>query len=276
MKYQGENMNKTFTNPKYLWLCCSYKLLEIYILFFNKMPRIRHKKINHSSKLHIYYRISDFSFNKARPSYITNFNCLNNFLKRFDREFITVIADNIVDETYDSLQKMNLNVIRTYYKNGADSFNHALNLALKQDSDDYIYFVEDDYIHRKNSKDVLLEGLKTGSDYVTLYDGRDLYRSNKPTLFLAGTSKRTKVMVSRSTHWIFALSTTMTFASQVKTLKQDERILRKYTENKYPYDFHLFLSLRAKRRTLISPIPAYSTHGHCGELSPLLNWEKEL
>jgi hypothetical protein len=66
----------------------------------------------------------------------------------------------------------------------------------------------------------------------------------------------------------------MTFAAKIKTLRKDEKILRKYTSGEHPYDFQMFLELRNIGRTLITPIPGYSTHGETTWLSPLTNWSK--
>ena len=69
-------------------------------------------------------------------------------------------------------------------------------------------------------------------------------------------------------------STTMTFASKVKTLREDEDILRKWTGSTYPEDFKMFLELREKERGLITSIPGYSTHGETQWLSPYRDWSK--
>jgi hypothetical protein len=50
--------------------------------------------------LKIYYRISEAGYNKIKPPYINNENCLRNFVKHFDPSSITVIADNIGEETF--------------------------------------------------------------------------------------------------------------------------------------------------------------------------------
>jgi hypothetical protein len=71
-------------------------------------------------------------------------------------------------------------------------------------------------------------------------------------------------------------STTMTFAAKVKTLKEDEEILRKYTSGSYPRDFEMFLELRDKSRSLITPIPGYATHGETAWLSPLTDWKEQI
>jgi hypothetical protein len=64
----------------------------------------------------------------------------------------------------------------------------------------------------------------------------------------------------------------MTFAAKVKTLREDENILREFTNQIYPRDFDMFLKLRDNGRSLITPIPGYSTHGETKWLSPLINW----
>ena len=66
----------------------------------------------------------------------------------------------------------------------------------------------------------------------------------------------------------------MTFAAKVKTLREDEEILRSFTQGSYPRDFEMFLALRDKGRSLITPLPGYATHGETAWLSPLTKWNK--
>ena len=37
------------------------------------------------------------------------------------------------------------------------------------------YFVENDYLHHSNARNILLEGFTVGADYVSLYDHPDKY-----------------------------------------------------------------------------------------------------
>ena len=67
----------------------------------------------------------------------------------------------------------------------------------------------------------------------------------------------------------------MTFAAQVKTLKEDEVILRKFTSGTHPNDFQMFLALRDKQHGLITPIPGYATHGETAWLAPLYKVKQE-
>ena len=47
----------------------------------------------------IIYRISDAGYNKVKPLYINNENCLNNAIKTFGNSEFLIIADNVSDET---------------------------------------------------------------------------------------------------------------------------------------------------------------------------------
>lgn len=96
----------------------------------------------------------------------------------------------------------------------------------------------------------------------------------------------------------------MTFAAQVKTLLEDREIWKKFFTGKTPADFIAFTVLTGqdnldeakrlfktgygsvalvilnnflserKKRLLISPLPAFSTHTETAYLSPLINWSK--
>lgn len=227
----------------------------------------------------IIYRISDIGYNKVKPDYINNENCLNNFCKIFIEEIhnIHIIADNVSKETNEMICKYVNQSQITHVKvgHGAGTFNLALDMALNGSDDEIVYFVENDYIHLKDSLQILEEGFSLGFDYVSLYDHPDKY-INGANPFVEDGGEVTRLMLTKSCHWKLTNSTTMTFAAKVSTLKQDEAILREYTSGTHPNDFHMFLALREKQRGLITPIPGYSTHGETAWLSPLINWEKEI
>lgn len=225
----------------------------------------------------IFYRISDNGYKKDKPAYINNENCLRNFTSFFPEQDITIIADNISILTLDMIKKYILNdnqIKKVNIGNGAGTFNIALDLALSYNDDEIIYFVENDYIHRINSAIVLSEGFDIGSHYVTLYDHPDKYvnAKNGGNPFVDNGGEVTKVFLSKSCHWKLTNSTTMTFAAKVKTLKKDYDIIKKYTFGTHPNDFQMFMELRKIGRSLVSPIPSYSTHGETLFLAPIINW----
>jgi hypothetical protein len=221
----------------------------------------------------IIYRISDTGYSKVKPEYISNENCLKNFVSVFGNQNLHIIADNCSEDTMKMITKyVHPNSIETVsVGHGAGTFNLALDMALGFDDETIVYFVENDYLHKPGSDKVLIEGLQIGYNYVALYDHPDKYM-NGANPFVEDGGEVTRVMLSESCHWKITNSTTMTFAAQVKTLKEDESILREYTKGSYPRDFEMFLALREKQHGLITPIPGYSTHGETAWLSPLTDW----
>jgi hypothetical protein len=228
----------------------------------------------------IIYRISENGFLKEKPNFINNQNCFKNAIENFTNSEFIVIGDNITNETKLFLEQYVDNIIETNIGHGAGTFNIGLDLALKMDENEIIYFLENDYLHRLGSEEVLIDIFNSSIlfDYVTLYDHPDKYlnpyEGGNP--FCVERSENTRVYLGKHCHWKSTNSTTMTFASKVKTLKEDKDILREWTKDTYPHDFYMFQDLIKKRRKLISPIPGFSTHGEVKNLSPLINWEKQL
>ena len=222
------------------------------------------------------YRISDAGFKKEKPTYIDNEKCLHNFTSIF--KDIEVIADNCCEETLQMINKhvSKSKITKVSIGSGAGTFNLALDMALKYDDDEIVYFVENDYLHLRNSDKILEEAFSLGASFATLYDHIDKYmdpnKGGNP--YCAGGAEDTRVYLTKSIHWKLTNSTTMTFAAKVSTLKRVEPILRKHTNESYPKDFDMFMELRSQNELLVSSIPAYSTHGETKWLAPLVDWSK--
>jgi hypothetical protein len=223
----------------------------------------------------IFYRISDGSYKKDRLPNATKKYCLDNFLLSFPKEEIVIYADNVKDETFEWLSSYNCDLVRTNGGSSAGGFRIVLSAALDLPTSDVVYFVEDDYLHRANAREILLEGIER-SHYVTLYDHIDKYipgnMGGNPFIGDDG-AEETKVLLTKSIHWKLTNSTTMTFATTTDTLREDADIWKKYTNGTYPHDFDCFLELRQTGRTLISPIPSVSTHCDKQWVAPLIDWE---
>jgi len=228
--------------------------------------------------MRIIYRISDSGYNKVKPDYINNENCLANATKEFDGSIWSVIADNISADTNNMIQKYVTRdcILYTEKGNGAATFNLALDEALTYGDDEIIYFLENDYLHKPGSQKIIQEAFELGASFVSLYDHPDKYlppnKGGNP--YCEGGAENTRVYLTDSVHWKITNSTTMTFAAKVSTLKRTEEILRKHTNTTHPNDFSMFLELREKNELLVTPIPGYSTHGETAWLSPLNNWKK--
>jgi hypothetical protein len=227
----------------------------------------------------IIYRISDAGYNKVKPDYINNETCLKNFCNVFFDHIhdILIIADNCSEATIAMITKYidPINMVKVSVGHGAGTFNLALDKSLTYSDDEIVYFVENDYLHKQKSSDILKQGFELGASFVSLYDHPDKYLD--PSLggnpYCEGGAEDTRVYVTDSCHWKITNSTTMTFASKVSTLKRVEPILRKWTTSSYPDDFKMFLELREQNELLITSIPGYSTHGETRWLAPLTNWQ---
>ena len=228
--------------------------------------------------MQVIYRISDSGYPKEKPDYINNKNCFDNALKVFDKANWLVIADGVNEDTKLYIESKVDNVNHVNVGHGAGTFNLALDFALTLDDYEIVYFIENDYLHKKDSQLVLESAFDLAFDYVTLYDHPDKYMNpvEGGNVFCLGRSEETRVFLGDHCHWKLTNSTTMTFASRVKTLKQDEDVLRKWTNETHPHDFNMFIELKQRGRRLASSIPGYSTHGETPWLTPLTNWKEQL
>ena len=231
----------------------------------------------------LYYRVSNNSNDKLKIPNITKELCLTNALTHFQPhvdEFF-IVADNVTDISLlnfllDINTKYN-NVTVEYTSLGnAGSFWFLYQKALTLPTDTEVYFLEDDYIHKKNSFTVLSEGLKR-ADYVTLYDHLDMYTNHSEggdNPFVENGGEITRVILTPSSHFKLTVSTTLTFASTVNVLKDDFDIWNYFTGGVHVSDFHAFVALKQKGKSLITCIPGLSTHCMEGLLSPTIDWKK--
>jgi hypothetical protein len=242
----------------------------------------------------VYYRLSDKNRRGKAPSYFTNENCLNNFFKNFhikDTDKIFIIADNVSDSTIQWLKSYNVEIIRTNLGNSG-SFDFSLKHAmLNSHNSDIVYFVENDYLHRNNSREAMDEAFNIlNADYVSLYDSPEKYEYHYnlnynnyvdfgQNIF---NNFKSKIYYGFKNYWRTSNSFTMTFAMKKDLIRHDYEIFKyelididqdNYSYKKIPRDFELFNILSTiKNRKLLTPMPGYSTHGDL--LSPNIDWLK--
>ena len=228
----------------------------------------------------IYYRLSDSGYNKIKPEYINNISCLDNFLTIFSPNDVILVCDNVSDETWEKLHKLYETVVgsilRTNGGSSAAGFRIVFDMALKQDDDEIIYFVEGDFIHRMGSKDALLDAFNIGAAFVTLYNHPDKFipanNGGNPYVDIDG-GYVTKIYKGKFAFWFITDSTVMTFASKVSTLKKCESVIRNYITGTYPRDFAMFNELKSLGFPLLQPLITFSTHGEIAWLADLIGTE---
>lgn len=218
-------------------------------------------------QMRIYYRLSDSGNRACNVPWATWGKCLDNFLSIFEDCEITLIADNCSAELLEHIKQLGLRVEQTNLGNSG-SFRYALDLFLEESGkspESFVYFVEDDYIHRLGALAALKEGLRV-TDYVTLYDHPDKYYE------LYGYGELSKVFLTNSCHWKTTCSTCMTFASSYPILEQDSHVWYAHLTGDAPHDHLACLELGRRNRLIASPIPGYATHCRQGYLSPVIDW----
>jgi hypothetical protein len=229
----------------------------------------------------VLYRISEGSNNKHKPDFVYNKKLMFlHFIKIFEENEIFVFADNVGDDLYTFIiQNYNVNNIFRISLGNARSFMYITDFAIKNfDENQKIYFAEDDYIYKLGANNIIEEGLDI-SDYSSGYDHPDKYMNNNeggPNPFIHDGGELTRVLLTQNTHWKLTNSFCMTFATRVKTIKEDYKILEYWCQGKDPCDFPYFCDITKKHnRKLVSCIPSVSTHGEVAWLAKLVDWQDE-
>ena len=223
---------------------------------------------------HCYYSKVQEAPGKQRPDWWDKEKVFQNFKNTLNPETTkyTIIYDEHYGKIEDTFlsQEKNTHIINCGGE--AKSFIETLRYIQTQNhsAEDIIYFLEDDYVHRPEWDNILLEGFTLPVSYVTLYDHKDKYTEMYADLM-------SKILITNHSHWKPVPSTTQTFAVKFKTLKEDKEIHQKYSTNTEPSQDHTkFLELNQRGKHLISCLPGYSTHSVKEWISPCINWSTYL
>ena len=212
---------------------------------------------------------------KPRPEWFDREKIFDSFISTLDeRVEYTAFHDSGKGEIEDHfLNSKDVKKISVEGGSDAKSLLNLFNYIKDQnyDDEDIIYLVEDDYLHKENWIDILLEGFNSiNADYYTLYDHPDKY-------FLPMYQNlQSKIIATPSVHWRTTPSTCNTYAGKWKTFKkhwEDHHIYWCLPENTHGgYDHAKFTKLWESGSNLMSCIPGYSTHAEAGMISPTINW----
>lgn len=212
--------------------------------------------------------------NRRRPEWFDKIKVFENLKRTIDPNIakLNIVYDEHFGPLKDTFLSKEENVHIINCGSEAGSFLKTLEIVEKSqfDDDTIIYFLEDDYLHRENWCNILLEAFTLSTNYVSLYDHLDKYK-DYPDL-------TSKIFCTNSVHWRTVPSTCNTYAVKVKQLKQDMDIHKHYSAasiDGISMDHAKFVHLGSIGRVLITPMPGYSTH--CDLLhSPTIDWEKYL
>jgi hypothetical protein len=222
---------------------------------------------------HCYYSHLQYS-SQNRPDWWDKEKVFENFKRTHNPETTnyTIIYDKHHGKRENTFLKNEDNVYEIDCGKESLSFIETLDYIISQDfeNDTIIYLLEDDYIHRPEWDKILMDGFTLPVEYVTLYDHGDKYQEMYKDFM-------TKVLHTELSHWMPTPSTTNTFATKFKTLKEDYIIQKKWSVGYEPSADHAkFIELNQRGKNLISSIPGYSTHCQKDFIAPCIDWEKYL
>jgi hypothetical protein len=226
-------------------------------------------------KVHVFVRHTSHGHGKFRPDWFSYESCFRNLLSIMDEDSeLTVFFDG--DPTNHFVTKYDQKIVTTEGGTETKSFTKLLDYvkALDIKDDDIVYFVEDDYLHLPNSLSVLREIFSSSNvDYISLYDHADKYMPGYFEHYARGFVSQ--LYVTEKCHWRTTPSTTNSYAMKFSTLKRDIDVHYKYSKTGYISQDHAkFCELWNIGKSLVTPIPGYSTHVENNLMSPTTDWIK--
>jgi dTDP-4-amino-4,6-dideoxygalactose transaminase len=241
--------------------------------------------------IHIIYRYVQGDNHKPRPPYYSKAVCLESLLnasRLVQASTGTLLSDGPIDSIARELIGSAWS-IREVPKAGLhESFLLALEVAAALPADEWVYLVEDDYLHVADALRKLSEVAEiSGADYVTLFDDPLRYRLTvdvMPDLPV----HEAKLIPTATHHWRTIESTTFTFATKAGTIRDDMNVFKENVAHQLAHPSHVMdreawrelqglgsHKKRGTRRTLLGAIPALSTHMEVTALAPVIDWAAE-
>ena len=204
---------------------------------------------------------------KDRPVWFDKLKCfksIHDAIQNCNKTKVELIVLMDGDEN-NSLSKyitdLNYKIIYNNFSSNNESLKHQLNYS-KQINSDVIYFLEDDYLHTKNSLNILASGIQK-YNLITGYDHLDRYTRTDDISY-----QNEIIEFYDTSHWRSVESTTCTWMCTKKYLE----IVMPYAEYFMLNDRDLFRTLYQNNIRLYSPVPGVSTHVHKDFLSPGIDW----
>ena len=239
---------------------------------------------------------SDYTF-RTINSLINSLNFSKNFLKDIDIK-IYIIDDNSKKEDLEKICKIiakinikfeiiNLDLekfkqIKVLNKNNPAieknmratmaSILTSFNIA-KEKSNDLVYFVEDDYIHKKEA---IIEMVSTYEKIATELD-RELFLCPVDYPYLYKKLDNSNILIGNNYHWRTINESLLTFLTSKDLINKYWNELLLMSENEHS-PFETPLHKIYEKELCLSPVPSLAMHctniNSIFGLSPNMNWKK--
>ncbi|MDA9717331.1 glycosyltransferase [Candidatus Pelagibacter sp.] len=241
------------------------------------------KRIFEKDKIE-YIKRSLNSLIKAVKNLKENYNSININIKIVDdnstKDNLAVIKE-ILDKSKENFEIINhnhsehLNIIKE--QKSKDTFSNLSSLLKcfeigKNDGEDLIYFIEDDYLHFRSS----LEEMVGTYERIASQLNKDLIICPSDYPYLYMNNEKTNLLIGSKRHW-------RTINKSLCSFMTSKNILNKYWDNFYQncldrHDpFEKYLNLIYEKEVCISPVKSLSIHmtniNSSYGLSPFINYK---
>ena len=208
--------------------------------------------IDHNSKIEDLEKIK----NIIKKSNV-NFEIINLKLEKFNQI-----------KTLDKNNQIIENNMKATMANILTSFNIA-----KEKSNDLVYFVEDDYIHKKESLGEMIVSYEKISSEIN----RELFLCPVDYPYLYKKSDTTNILIGGKYHWRTVNESLLTFLTSKSLINKYWKELLLMSENEHS-PFETPLHKIYEKEICLSPIPSLAIHctniNSVFGLSPNINWKK--
>jgi len=187
----------------------------------------------------------------------------------FKHQIIKLIVDD-----YPQIKTLNKNnsVIEGNMRSTMASILASFEIA-KKNSSDLVYFVEDDYIHSRESLgEMVLTYEKIASEI-----NRDLFLCSVDYPYLYKKKESANILIGNKYHWRTVNESLLTFLTSKQMIEKYWKKLKQMAENENS-PFETPLHNIYENETCLSPIPSLAMHctnvNSIFGLSPNTNWKK--
>ncbi len=217
------------------------------------------------SKIKINLKVIDYNSRQE------NLDKIDKLFKSYNRDYDLIKLD---------VSKFEKNIEKTNQKNHPVTPNQISNMANihqslieSKNSDDLVYFVEDDYIHRKNS----LNEMILTFERISSQTNKDLFICPADYPYLYSKAEPTQIFLGNNYHWRKINETLCTFLTSKHLIIKHWNDLKSMCEKEH-YPFEKPLHSIYEKELCISPIPSLAIHctnvNSIFGLSPNIDWQK--
>jgi len=208
---------------------------------------------------------------------------------------IHILGDRISDDLQAFFRRFPVQVTVGAYGN-EESIRASFALGAARDPEEWVYVVEDDYLHQAHAfpyidellanRETILRDARLRPQRRSLWPenllvrglaDRELYvfPPDYPDRYDAGKRRFSLMFLAPSTHWRQVGNTTFTVLAQAASLRRHADTIERASRGaKDGYlSRKLYGNLLFTRRGLcLSPVPGLSTHMHESTMTPLVDW----